>query len=398
MELTEQEDHLASPNPVSPDQVQPSDGAKEDTEEESVEDMDEQEPSELLYEITSSKYGSERAWNYVENVKGLDGPTPNCMKLRSTIKRTYVYRYDLKFKTAASTEPDEELTNALKEWFTTMKRAESNLVLLPYFAENQDMAYIVNPQRIPSMMSQLKKYFQGVFARHKGGEHFVGVVLAHNRDMKEIMEDVSSKLMEEGTGLWRRNLQHESLEEAGWLLYSSRDMSPAIMGAVLSYITQCTVGVRWRVIKTGKKRAPDEPFDRVNAQRALHLEVPTADAPKAIPMLQSLYKSGQTIFPLGIRLRLIPPIKGMMNHHTITKIEHLAQRQHAFTTNISGAPTWELVQIDKVDYDLAITLREALKSIMSEEFPHLTVFHSIFPGFRSFLLASSPNWQRKHMP
>lgn len=83
------------------------------------------------------------------------------------------------------------------------------------------------------MTSQLKKYFQGVFAKRKGGEHFVRMVLAHNRDMKEITRDVSSKLAEEGTGLWRHKLQGESIEEAGWLLYFSQDMSTTIMGALL---------------------------------------------------------------------------------------------------------------------------------------------------------------------
>lgn len=58
----------------------------------------------------------------MENVKGLDWPTPNGMALRSTIlKQTCIYWYNLKFKTVASTELDEELATALKEWFTSMK-------------------------------------------------------------------------------------------------------------------------------------------------------------------------------------------------------------------------------------------------------------------------------------
>jgi hypothetical protein len=111
--------------------------------------------------------------------------------------------------------------------------------------------------------------------------------MAHNSPYEEIMENIQWWLGEKKFGLWKRQVQSETVKLVGYLLYSTRALEPEYMKQavekavnqhkkVVKYRWKLELGFRcWRVIPMGKQ-GKIKVEDQV---RALHVECPADKIP-----------------------------------------------------------------------------------------------------------------------
>ena len=263
-----------------------------------------------------------------------------------------------------------------------LQEAEKDIVVLPYAAENSNLKPLKTfPGDIPSGISTLKKYFQNATPRMNGGSYYIRALLFYNKPFEEITEDIKWWLGEQKAGIWLRKVQEEKVANLGYLLYSLRTMDAERLTRTFSYRYGTKVGIRYRVISTGRRGKYDP---NVELPRAIHLEVAEGEAGRVSRMLQDDYASNQSSFPMGIKMRFVPDINQLMNFTTRTKSVHLAARQMALEDKMCYANSWEVADL----YSSSATdgykcLAEMITSIPSKSFPHLNIFHSVTPGYQT---------------
>ena len=115
----------------------------------------------------------------------------------------------------------------------------------------------------------------------RGQTLYVSILMAHNMPFSDIMENVQWWLSEKNFGLWKQQVQSETVKTIGYLLYSTHLLEPEYMKQIVEkavnkhrqahrYGKKLELGFRWQVIPIGKQGAMKEE-DRV---RALHIECP----------------------------------------------------------------------------------------------------------------------------
>ena len=88
--------------------------------------------------------------------------------------------------------------------------------------------------------------------------------MAHNTPYDEIMENIRWWLSEKKFGLWKRQVQSETVKLVGYLLYSTRALEPEYMKELVERAVNChkkerkfgrklELGFRLRVIPMGKQ-------------------------------------------------------------------------------------------------------------------------------------------------
>merc|ERR1740124_897094 len=120
--------------------------------------------------------------------------------------------------------------------------------------------------------------------------------------------------------MYDKELQVESVERKGWLLYSIPALDARILAEKIGDELGITVAIRWKYISTAKY----EQFDKETRKKwmALHIDVASEDGKKTSRGLARLYGSKSGFFPLGIRIQLVSEfreVKGnaiMMGKHT----------------------------------------------------------------------------------
>ena len=198
-----------------------------------------------------------------------------------------------------------------------LQEAEKDIVVLPYAAENSNLKLLKTfPEDIPSGISTLKKYFQNATPRMNGESYYIRALLFYNKPFEEITEDIKWWLGEQKAGIWLRKVQEEKVANLGYLLYSLRTMDAERLTRTFSYRYGTKVGIRYRVISTGRRGKYDP---NVELPRAIHLEVAEGEAGRVSRMLQDDYASNHSSFPMGIKMRFVPDINQVMNFTTRTK-------------------------------------------------------------------------------
>jgi hypothetical protein len=83
------------------------------------------------------------------------------------------------------------------------------------------------------MLGIFKKYFSRAQPNTKGQTLYVSILMAHNSPIEEIMENNWWWLSEKKFGLWKRQVQSETVNPIGYLLYSTRALEPEHMKQVV---------------------------------------------------------------------------------------------------------------------------------------------------------------------
>lgn len=86
---------------------------------------------------------------------------------------------------------------------------------------------------------------------------------------------------------------------------------------------------------------------------------------------------------MGIKMRFVPDVNQLMNFSTRGKSAQLAARQLAFEDKMGYANSWEVADLYSKDKRHNQCLADMITTIPSQQIPHLNIFHSVSPGFKT---------------
>lgn len=187
--------------------------------------------------------------------------------------------------------------------------------------------------------------------------------ISHTRVCCDILGDTGSWLNYKGHAVFPKELQCESTQTVGWFLWSFRSIDTKVLAQQLWLMFQIRVDFRYSVISLDGGPIPIE-----HQVKALHIVCEsgtTYDHVKAV--LQRVYCSAATTFPLGIPLRFVPS-KGIAGLSRLNKVKHCKQLQQDFLTKVDGkqALCWDIAMLD-VPVGTMPPLRELLMDTKSKE-------------------------------
>ena len=175
--------------------------------------------------------------------------------------------------------------------------------------------------------------------------------------------------------MWLRKLSYERTYEAGWFLYSTRDIDHDALAEAITFRSGVQVSLRWRKI-TFKNNLKEPAF-------ATHIECPEDHAAALNTWLQRTYSSklnpDTAQLPLGMFMRRIPVSWQLISSRAIQKAIHLASRQGKFCKNVMTMTSWEIESLDKAESKRNMSLRDVLMGLKTQR--NTRMFHSINPSF-----------------
>ena len=151
-----------------------------------------------------------------------------------TLPRKFLFRYDLKLQVPASEDPVAALIQSAKAFWAQMVDTDKTAVLVPWAEEHQkDNPLLASLTKFPTMLGVFKKYFSRAQPNTRGQTLYVSILMAHNMPFSEIMENIRWWLSKKKFGLWKHQVQSESVKPISYLLYSTRSLEPEYMKQVV---------------------------------------------------------------------------------------------------------------------------------------------------------------------
>ena len=307
------------------------------------------------------------------NEKGSNGEEEDSIETTKAenIKRT---RIGLMITLSPSNEPDKNLSLQLQKWFSKMKDIDNKFTVISWKTSEGPIDPIKLTKNIPKTMSKLRIYFARVQSRSSGGKIYADVFVQHSIPMDDLKADSEWFLKENQMAIYKKKLQVEATAQKGWLLYSTQSMDKDVLEEAIEAKIGTKVALRWKFVNSSKYTDNEEEKKK---WKALHIEVDARDEKKASRELNKIYGSQSKIFPLGIRMRLVPEFKEVRGNSWMTeKHTRLRTRQASFSSLIEGYYSDDIQMLDYEDEGL--TLREMLMTIQSKnpETPG-NLFHAI---------------------
>jgi len=112
-------------------------------------------------------------------------------------------------------------------------------------------------------------------------------------------------------GLWLRQIPlAEQTLCIGWLLFSAPEYDLDDIRRTIKQATGVEVALRFRIINDGLPRHTIRTGPRI---KAIHMEVEKETSSNKCKSIANLYSSTAQIFPLGIKMRLVPEINSLTN-------------------------------------------------------------------------------------
>ena len=294
------------------------------------------------------------------------------------------FRFDVRLETKPSQDPAQEVIMRAKEFFGEIIKLDAHASLHPWDPEAGPSPSALSATQLDRIttLSKLTPFF-----RPKGGPRVSGgpthwcINLFTTKTPEDLMQDLRWSFVSSKHGLWLCPIQSADSVNHGWLLYSTDKMDNKKLAASLSKTLGAPVGVRWRVIYTGRgAQARDLRTGSQSKVRAFHLETAKEDADAAKILFRKMYQSQPAVQPaLGVRMRLIPEFDNITSPAGLTKFERLWHRQEAFCKHTVNVLNWELANLDHLDRDLGCSLRQLLMALRCQEegMEHLPLFHSV---------------------
>ena len=293
--------------------------------------------------------------------------------------RTKLQRFDIRVFVPESDDPVGTLRDTLLGALLQLQQADPGVALCPYRMEDKALPLVTKESNFPQDVTGMMAYFPGVTPNPKGRTNYAKVLLAFNKDWTTIKTNTAWWMQVQGHGIWKRTIQYERVDCMGWLLYSHRNIDLDHLKHEIFHQTQITVGLRYRVVKTGEYRKQKVPME--DMVRAIHIEVASHELAEAERQIRDAYAADSQDFPGDIRMRLVPEYSGYLNMKSKEKIKHLAAKQHAWINNIRTARTWEIMSLDLASKENGKSIRQM---IMETPVPGKAtkMFHSIGMGYQ----------------
>jgi hypothetical protein len=153
---------------------------------------------------------------------------------RGTLPRQYLFRYDLKLQIPANEEAVSTLIQTAKAFWAQILDTDKSAALVPWAEEHQkENPLLFDLTRFPTTLGLLKRYFTRAQPSTSGQTLYVSILMAHDMSFPDIMENVRWWLIEKKFGLWKRQVQSETVKPVGYLLYSTRSLEPEYMKQVV---------------------------------------------------------------------------------------------------------------------------------------------------------------------
>jgi hypothetical protein len=169
------------------------------------------------------------------------------------------------------------------------------------------------------------------------------VKIHHSKSWEEILNDTSQWLNDHNHGLYHKDLQTETSYSIGWLLWSFRNIDTQVLASEIEKKHKVKVSFRFSAVTLDRNAQREE-----LKVRALHVWTPGGlEFQQTKEVIQSIYSSHATEFPLGIKMRFVPS-NLRIGADRINKLKKLRRRQEIFLHEIenSSARTWEIVSLD----------------------------------------------------
>ena len=279
------------------------------------------------------------------------------------------------FVPPAEHDADVKLINVAKKWMTKLMECDNNVAILPWYDSDMGEDRITKVSNIPPSLFMFKKYFQRGNPKEEGGKVYTDVYLSHTKPMEVIKGDLSWFLKKEQIDIYIKDIQSDTTARLGWLLFSFQGLDVTTLCAEISAILRIEIAGRYKPILTDTW---DKSIESKHRLKAVHLECARKDERKAKKELGKLYSSTSTIFPLGIRMRLVAEYKEVKgNIVNIKKHCNLRAKQAHFTKKLGSVFSEDIMNLDVVHSTLGKSLREMIMQIKTWDAQRANMFHAV---------------------
>ena len=166
--------------------------------------------------------------------------------------KTYYTRFSLKLKIPATNNPITALSDIFQDFMKELQQADPDAAI--HLWKKYSSTPILTPQsETPTSITLLAKYLHRVYLPKKGESTTVYpmVYMGHYVDFDDIREAMRTWLTAQGYGMYYNMLQVEDGVDAGWLLYSTKEMDAGALADEISSYIGVQVGLQWKTINTG---------------------------------------------------------------------------------------------------------------------------------------------------
>lgn len=252
------------------------------------------------------------------------------------------------------------LYHTINEIIAELRRSDRNIQVLPW--SDRGVQTPLNLSNNGISFKEIQRYFNRIRAI-PAGKSWGDMKLQHTRPFCEILADSGMWLNNHDHAVFPKELQCESTQTVGWFLWSFRSIDTKVLAQELWNLYSIRVDFRYSVISLDGGPIPLE-----LQVKALHIVCESGETYDQVKsVLQTVYCSRATEFPLGIPLRFVPS-KGITGLQRLNKVKHCKQLQQTFLAKVDGrqALCWDIGMLDAPVGDLP-SLRSLLMEIKSGE-------------------------------
>jgi len=145
-------------------------------------------------------------------------------------------------------------------------------------------------------------------------------------------------------------------------------------------LTRIQVALRYRIIDDGKKKDGNDKNKQVPV-KALHIEIDQVQQTMVRSRIEHLFSSKATVFPLGIKMRLVQDYHILMNAQAKAKADSLRLHQERFLAQMETCSTWEISTLDLKDRQTDANLRQFIMNIPDPAQPNTKLFNVVSKMF-----------------
>jgi len=121
----------------------------------------------------------------------------------------------------------------------------------------------------------------------------------------------------------------------------------------------------------------DNVFGGIGEHNMKPKEVDKADPASSRNRIKRLYSLAATVFPLGIKMRMVRELCLLTNANTKAKAASLWTTQQRFLDNMNICISWELATLKLIDKATQASLRQIIMAIPNLDCPKQRLFHSV---------------------
>jgi hypothetical protein len=228
----------------------------------------------------------------------------------------------------------------IKDIIDKLRRSDDTICVLPWSDRGPQTPLNMNSTTVLSL-KDIQKYFNRIRAIPHGNA-WGDMKLQTMRPPCDILADTGSWLNANGHAVFTKTLQWESTQTVGWLLFSFRAIDTKMLAQSLMEKANIEVDFRYPVISLD-----GGPISLEHQVRALHVVSELGvKFDKAKNILQQVYCSMSTEFPLDIPIRFVPSrITGV---DQLNKVKRCKQLQKDFLLCVEGkqALCWDIALLD----------------------------------------------------